>query len=372
VVDAVCGLGLMLLVQGRLHAADEVFRDGFKFASTAGQDWAPRYGIMFVAYSDVPYAWNQLDLAEDNIQQGIRLAEQGGLELIKMFAQIFLARLWYARGEHQRALELLQEAELATREAGVNAIHVELSSYLGRVQAELGYYNEASHWLNRLDLAVGERLGFLEGMQKIHAAHALVSLDRQDEALELAASIEAAVERSGSLSRQIEALVIQALIWQKRGEEQQAVACLQKALILGEHEGFMRVFLDEGREMESLLGRLHSRLISQPDSLEEGKTQGLLNYIERLLLAFQVQSASSSTARHAGTESEEYRFIEVLSEREVEVLRLIAAGKSNREIAEALVLAVGTVKKHISNIFGKLGVKSRTQCVVRARELNLL
>jgi LuxR family maltose regulon positive regulatory protein len=372
VVDATCGLGLMLLVQGRLHAADEVFRDGFEFASASGQDWTPRYGIMFVAYSDVPYAWNQLDLAEENIKEGISLSDLGRLQLIKMFAQIFLARLWHARGEHLRALELLQEAELATREAGVNAIHVELSSYLARLQAELGYYNEASQWLEELDLTVGERLGFLEGMQKIHAAHALVSLDRHDEALELAAGIEAAAERSGSLARQIEALVIQAVIWQKRGEEQQAVSCLERALLLGEREGFMRVFLDEGREMKNLLGRLRSRLISQPDCFIEGKKQGLLNYVERLLVAFQLQSVSSPSASHAGKEVESYKLIEALSERELEVLRLIAAGKSNREIAEALVLAVGTVKKHISNIFGKLGVSSRTQCVARARQLHLL
>jgi LuxR family maltose regulon positive regulatory protein len=136
------------------------------------------------------------------------------------------------------------------------------------------------------------------------------------------------------------------------------VEYLRKSLGLAEPEGFMRVFLDEGRPMEALI---------QLTSVDvEGTLKG---YTEKLLYAFE------SIPREAGTSggsSQPERLVESLTRREVEVLELIASGLSNQEIAERLVLSEGTVKTHTHNLYGKLGVSSRTRAIARAKELHLL
>jgi LuxR family transcriptional regulator, maltose regulon positive regulatory protein len=130
---------------------------------------------------------------------------------------------------------------------------------------------------------------------------------------------------------------------------------IEPVLTLAEPEGYIRLFLDEGVPMLNLLRLARSRGLAS-------------NYITTLLTAFGEQTAAATprSVPHSAV------LVELLSERELEVLHLLALGTSNDEIAEQLVIAVSTVKRHVSNIFGKLTVSNRTQAVVRARELGLL
>jgi len=167
----------------------------------------------------------------------------------------------------------------------------------------------------------------------------------------------------------IEILTLQALALQAQGDRSAALIVLEQALVLAEPKGYVRIFVDEGAPMAALLQEAHTR-------------DRMPNYVTKLLAAFPEQ-----TRRHADKEmgnlsevsvcvSPSLRvsqsLVEPLSEREREVLRLVAAGLSNQEIAARLIVGVSTVKKHINNIFGKLAVRSRTQALARARELNLL
>ena len=160
------------------------------------------------------------------------------------------------------------------------------------------------------------------------------------------------------------------------------MAALTQALTLAEPEGFIRLFVDEGASMAELLGRMKA---------EDGR---LKDYIYKLLTAFGTEAQREKRQGSRGTEEQGRDFqsltsatlppsspaqftpaphlIEPLSERELEILRLIAAGQSNKEIAQTLVIAPGTVKKHTNNIYGKLGVHSRTQALAQAKALNLL
>jgi LuxR family maltose regulon positive regulatory protein len=162
-------------------------------------------------------------------------------------------------------------------------------------------------------------------------------------------------ERKARTSSVLEILIVQALALQAQHDRARALTTLQRALVLAEPEGYLRLFVDEGVPMRELLRKFRFRRITP-------------SYIAALLAAFGEagEDASVSSASSSGL------LIEPLTAREHEVLRLLAEGASNREIARRLVLSPGTVKKYVYTICGKLGVQSRTQALVRARALHLL
>jgi LuxR family maltose regulon positive regulatory protein len=182
----------------------------------------------------------------------------------------------------------------------------------------------------------------------------LAALGRLDDAARLFERLLAAAEAGERTGRVIEVLIGQSLVLQAQGKPDAALATLKRALALAEPEGYTRVFVDEGGAMAGLLARVTS----------------FPAYVARLLAAFQGPEARGAGA--PGAAAQPSTPLEPLSQRELEILRLLAAGLSNRQIAEKLVLAVGTVKAHVHTIYGKLGVQSRVQAIARARELNLL
>src|SRR5262245_13488584 len=162
----------------------------------------------------------------------------------------------------------------------------------------------------------------------------------------------------------IEALVLQALVCQKHEDRTGVQAALEHALTLAEPDGYVRVFVDEGEPMAALLREAHARGIVR-------------DYVAQLLVAFPNAEAlglrtESQVTLHAVLSPPSSALVEPLSAREIEILRLIAEGYSNQAIADMLIIAVSTVKRHINNIYGKLAVQSRTQALRRARELKLL
>jgi len=151
-------------------------------------------------------------------------------------------------------------------------------------------------------------------------------------------------------------MTLQAVAYQHRQETSQALAALERALTLAEPEGFVRVFVEHGPPLDDLLRQAAVRGIA-------------VEYVGQLLAAFDTGRRPGESLPSPSTAT---ALIEPLSEREREVLRLLATGLSNKEIATTLIVTVGTVKKHLNNIYGKLAVHSRTAAVARARELNIL
>jgi LuxR family maltose regulon positive regulatory protein len=183
----------------------------------------------------------------------------------------------------------------------------------------------------------------LAGRSELFLSDALALLDR----------LLHDAEAKARVGSRLEMLLLCSLAWRARSSDTKALAALEQALALAEPEGYMRLFLDEGPAMLDLLRLARSRGLA-PD------------YIATLLIASGKEPATPrSVPRSAG-------LVDPLSQRELEVLHLLADGASNEEIAERLVIAVSTAKRHVSNIFGKLTVSSRTQAVARAQALGLL
>jgi len=188
-------------------------------------------------------------------------------------------------------------------------------------------------------------------------ARILIAQGRLDEAARLLERLLKVAEAGGRISKEIEILILQALTHQAGGEADRALSALERALILAEPEGFIRIFVDEGPPVAHLLYEAAARGTA-PD------------YVHQLLDAF--STAEAEQTGPTKTRVPKPQLVDPLSEREIEVLQLIAEGLTNREIASRLFLALNTVKVHTSNIYGKLGVNNRTKAVARARALGII
>jgi LuxR family maltose regulon positive regulatory protein len=230
----------------------------------------------------------------------------------------------------------------------------------------------ARFWLAQGDVASAARwareygasedyLSYPRHLERITMARVLLAEGRIDEALDSLEGLLSEARTSGMAAYEMELLVLLALTCERRGETGRAMDHLMAALALAEPEGFVRVFVDAGTPLAALL-----RSLIQQDQ-NNGFRDAPNGYAGRLLELFALESPATGNGG-----PREVPGIEPLSDREVEVLELVADGRTNAQIASDLYLSVGTVKAHIHHIFGKLLVRNRSQAVARARGLHLL
>jgi len=301
------------------------------------------------------YEWNDLAAAERHLEQGLDLAQQWGQLDTMVSSHIALARLRQAQGEFDVGRNLLQKAaQMMRRHTATPTVDSALAARQMRLELAAGNPAAAARRAQERGLRADDELIYIREAEYIELARLLMVQDKSDEAQDLLARLHHAAEASGRMKQVIETLILQALTLQAQDDIPQAMIALENALSLAEAEGYIRTFVDEGKPMAELLGRMKD---------EGGRLKG---YISDLLAAFKEKDDfhPSSLILHP--------LVEPLSEREIELLSLIADGLSNREIARKLIIAVGTVKAHTASIYGKLDVHSRTQAVARARELGLL
>jgi LuxR family maltose regulon positive regulatory protein len=229
---------------------------------------------------------------------------------------------------------------------------------------------EITRWMQETDLRADDQVSFSRELEHVILARALVAVGREpggepylDDALDLLARLLERAESAGWMGKAIEILALQALAHQGRGNASEALIALERALTYAEPQGYVRIFVDEGPAMESLL--------------QEAAARGIVaDHARRLLIVFEETMGDElpSVVHSSGRPKEGFSssLVEPLSERELEVLQLIAEGLANPQIARRLFLALNTVKVHTRNIYSKLDVHNRTQAVMRARELDLL
>jgi LuxR family maltose regulon positive regulatory protein len=179
-----------------------------------------------------------------------------------------------------------------------------------------------------------------------------------EEALQILEQVRQVAEDGRRMGHLLEACVLEALIQQAQGHGEQALRTLKKVLRLAEPQGYVRLFVDKGPPMTQLLQQVAA-------------SGGASPYLARLLEAAGVPGSEKKDT-HFPESDAAFPWLEGLSEREVEVLRLLASGASNTEIAQALLVSTNTVRTHLRHLYDKLGASNRTQAVARARELHLL
>jgi len=366
----------ILRAQGNLHQARQLCQDGLDLVARHKWQDVPASGFLYVTMGDLLREYNELSAAADYLERGIRLGQAGGHHHILIIGHVWLAWLRQTEGDEtgsqaaiRVALELFQQhavsrfwplpsaactqARLWIAQGNLAAAsRWAQSSGLAQTPSPIPYLDEVAYvTVARLRLAEGKPVVATSLLQELHQA-------------------AAAADRNGS---RIEILMLQAIAYAAQQQRERAMAALTQALSLAVGpigaEGYVRLFVDEGETMRLLL-------IEYKRQIVDGRLRA---YLDQLLAAFDQPTPTSAapivdepprllTSQPATSRA----LVESLSERELEVLRLVAAGRSNSQIAAQLIVTTGTIKTHINHIFGKLAVQSRTQAVARARELGLL
>jgi LuxR family transcriptional regulator, maltose regulon positive regulatory protein len=341
--------------------AEDSFRRALRFVNERRVELLPAaQAFAHLGMGALLYERNDLDGAERELEQGTDLAERAREVSNLVWGYVTLSRAKLARGDEDGAIEKARKAQLVARSSGADLESASATAWMVRLRLARGDFAEAVA-LEQERAANADYAAFaVRVVDRLTSARVLHAQGRRDEALGLLEELRGFAETSGITGGLIEILALQALVLWARGKKEQAVSTLTRALALAEPEDFVRTFVDEGSAMGDLLS---ATLEARQRVHLDAAGQVSVSYLAKLLAAF---------AQEAATPTADERLPEPLSEREMEVLALIAAGNSNDEIAGKLFLSVTTVKTHINNLYRKLGAHSRTQAVARAREIGLL
>jgi LuxR family maltose regulon positive regulatory protein len=274
------------------------------------------------------------------------------------------ARLKESAEEWEAALALLNEASRVYVKNAIPLVQP-VAAHQARVHLKQGRLDKAQAWARERGLSTESEPRYLDEYELLTLARLRLAEDALagvSGMLERLLALAETQKRNGSV---IEILITQALVEQAQHNRPEALAALEHALALAEPEGYLRTFVVEGEPLRRLLLDFRAAIERQ----ERPSRHPLSAYVRRVLTAFPPATDRVCASKSGPPESE---MVEPLSERELEVLRLVAQGLTNREISERLCVTLSTVKGHNQRLFGKLQAQNRTEAVTRARELGLL
>jgi LuxR family maltose regulon positive regulatory protein len=368
-------LARLYIHQGQLHQAEVTYRRALELSVDPGGQRTPIAGIALIGLGKLYYEWNDLETATRHFEEGIENSERWR-EIAAMEGYVSLARLNASQGDFDSA----QAAILTAKQLAVRFDAAEWDDYYvdfceARLWVAQGKFNAAIEWFaeqeiinqDSVKVSTGIDIDYVDHLRKyrhIVYSHALILLDHPEDALHILEPLLQEMREKRRVDFMIEIQALRALAFYAIGDGEAAIEALHNALSLAEPGNYMRVFVDKGEQMHELLQQLEERELERP-------------YISTLISAFnemmvhpepdtQLAIPQTSLARHSP------ELVDPLSEREIEVLRLLQTNLSSPEIADELVIAVSTVRTHIKNIYSKLGVHSRTQAVDEAKDLGII
>lgn len=364
-------LSQMRVITGRLRAAEMPCEELFRLASQPGWEHIPAAGLGRVMHGRVLYERNDLARAQETLNTGI--AEVDGYSLTRpaIVGCILMARVKLALGDLGEARQFLERAWTMVEKHQLKQITMPVAAYRARILLALGDIETAVEWAQEIEpTIISEPLNPALEYDHISLARVWLQQGRWSEAQQLLARLLPLAETGGRVGRVIEILALQVMVHLAHKKEAQAQAALECALMLAEPEGFIRTFVDEGEPMRDVIGSWRSNT-GRRKNLTAEQTH-LFSYADRLLETFAGNPPQSRIAdEKTKSLAHQPTLIDPLSDRELEVMHLIAQGLSNQAIAEKLFLSTGTVKVHLKHIYNKLDVNSRTQALARLNELNL-
>jgi LuxR family maltose regulon positive regulatory protein len=343
---------------GKLQQAQEICQQQVDLANKNGLSQTTVAGWILMLWAEVLVEKNELDTALQLVNKGAKLTQRDKDVIILSWSCLCLMRVLFSCGELDAAEETIEKMNRVALKHDVPLLASnQMKAWQARIWLAQDNLEAASQWISELDVYVDGELSPVHDFDYVILARILIAQGRLNEASRLLQRLFEAAEAGERTSKMIEILILKALAYNSQGDIPRALVSLEHALTLAEPEGFIRIFVDEGPLMARLLYEALSRGIA-PD------------FVRQLLGAFPLDESEQVTSTKSKVDQSE--LIEPLSDREIEVLQLIAEGLTSREIAARLYLSPNTVKVHTRNIYGKLGVNNRTQALAKGRELGIL
>jgi LuxR family maltose regulon positive regulatory protein len=339
------------LEQGRMTEAEAILQQALHLAGETEQVRVPATGVIHIGLAELHYERNELAEALRHATVGIELGERSGEIKVLLSGYCVLALIYAAQGEIERGWQNLWKSErvaMVGRVAWLREQRATIAIHLALLQHDIGGAKRALLPLD-IDPDAGPKHapGPENADERLMLAKIWLAEEKYDAVLELLEPAAQLAQQHGRIKTLLATLAMEAIAANRRGERQRAGHIVSEIVSAGGSEGYMRIFLDAGEPMLDLL--------QQVDVPGRARV-----WTRKLLEAFE-SSRGGRKSEAAG-----------LSEREYEVLQLVASGMSNQEIAEALIIAVSTAKAHVKHICQKLGVQTRVQAVAKARELELI
>jgi LuxR family maltose regulon positive regulatory protein len=360
-------LAMVRRAQGRLEESQRIAEQALALASYEGRV-LPLSGafLAFLLLGLAQCERNELDAAERTLRQCAQQASQYQMIMNEILAQFYLGQVLAARGDLAGALRLVEQAEAAAQRYLSPRNLREITGYRVLLWLQQGNLSAAAEWAATYARETGPERPRLTAYDydRFALAQTLLAQGQLEAARDAVQQLLDDAEATGHGSFVIWSLILQALILHAQGNLTAALASLQHALTLAEPHGYLRIIINQGTPIAALLREAYARGIAPA-------------YIERLLHAYGELRIENEELRKVTTQAPSQFSIlssqfEPLSARERDVLRLLASGMDNAQIARELSVAVSTVKAHTNHIFGKLGVHNRLEAVLRAQELSLL
>ncbi len=362
-VAAACLLARLYAVQGLLGESYDTYQVAARAIPEASGQHLGAKALVEMGFAEVLCERNDLDAAEDHVQRALAQLPFWGKSDDLVLAHITMARIWAAQARIADAAGAVGSAVEVVRTQPVFS-EARYAAEVASIKIELaeGDLASAARWAaDHTEPSSPDDVSRFEvELIQITRARVAIALDRPNQAIALLSRLATPAESSGRTARVIEILLLQAIALQRIRATDQALAALGRSLDLAQPGGYVRLFLDEGQPMKLLLGHWLARAV--PGNARD--------YTTHLLSHFEAEPQVGAPTQESALPMSP--LVDPLTDREMEVLHLIALGSTNKEIARQLVVAAGTVKAHTSSIYRKLDVANRTEAVARARQLRIL
>ncbi|MBN1439064.1 MAG: AAA family ATPase [Anaerolineales bacterium] len=339
-----------LNLAGRRREALAVCEETIRQRASFGETGSPTSCMLLARRAMLYYEADDIERASALYAEALEYGIRHRQEPFVSFARGICAPILLARGEADSALEALDRAAALARQTGLTDVGTILAAQAG-IRLRLGRLDQAARWAEEAGCSTAEEPQYIRLDSHLVFTRWLIVRGAHAEAVAWLEKLRAFLETGGMRRPLITARILSALLAERTGDPAAARGFLERALQAAAPENYLRAFLDEEERLFGLLPSV--RGAEAP-------------FVDRLVSA-RNRLASRPIAKPAAED-----LPEPLSPREIEILLLIAKGLSNAQIAERLVIALATVKRHAQNIFGKLGVNSRTQAVAEGRRRGLI
>ena len=367
-IDTLWERGVLEHRQGKLHQVMRTCQEALQLEEDyirLGGRRLPATGYTYARMSLIYTEWSELEAAVHYALQGVDLCRRWGLADAIIHSYISLAIALQTSGDSQGALE-------ATREAKQIAIDISpwymaiVAVCEANIRLDSGDLDAAARWAEESDLNMEGELDFQHMEEYVLLSKVLITQERLDEAKQFISRLIEIVESVGAIGYQIKLLVYQSLLLYAKGKGDAALDVLERAVRLGEEEGYVQSIIGAGKRVGELLSKLSFR-----------STPIIQDYLRRLISASEAEDSVHPPRSEGGgvimpAGDHPTALVDPLSERELQVLRLLATNLTSTEIAEELYISPSTVRSHIKNIYSKLDVHRRYDAVERARKLKLI